>query len=203
MIKTVISDLGGVVLSRGIWRFWEYIENEFDIPKETSKKTFLENYNAFFSGKISEEIFWKHFAKGTGLIQDPKILRTALLDFFDINNDVIDIYRQLRNNGLKMVLLSDQTKEWWPFLNDKFRIESYFDETIVSALVGINKPNPRIYIKAVEISKSEPEECLFIDDLEHNLEPARNMGMKTILFENSSKLKKELVKLNINLGPRL
>lgn len=192
MIKAVISDLGGVFLNRGIWKFWGYLEGKFGIGAEKAKNSFLKFYKPYFSGDISEEEFWNKFLLDIELKEDWLGLRAMLLDFFEPNGGMIELYKELRKDGKKLILLSDQTKEWWPFLNNKFKIESYFDSTIVSALVGINKPDPKIYEIAVEASGVKPEECIFIDDLEHNLEPAEKMGIKTILFEDSDQLKREL-----------
>jgi putative hydrolase of the HAD superfamily len=192
MIKVIISDLGGVFLNRGIWKFWNYLESEFAIPFEQSKNSFLKYYKPYFSGEISEEEFWNKFLDDVELKEDWLELRSKLLDFFEPTEGMIELYKGLREKGKKLILLSDQTKEWWAFLNTKFQIESYFDSTIVSALVGINKPDPHIYQLAVEASDSKPDECLFVDDLEHNLKPASDMGIKTILFENPEQLKIEL-----------
>ena len=197
MIKTIISDLGGVFLNRGIWKFWEYTEKEYGIPQDVSKEAFLKYYKLYFSGKITEEEFWKDFLIDTKLNEDWHKLREILLNLFEPNKEVVEVYEQLRENGKKLVLLSDQTKEWWPFLNDKFKIESHFDKTIVSALIGINKPDLKLYEMAVEISKTKPEECLFIDDLKHNLEPAEKMGIKTIFFENPQQLKEKLIEMHL------
>lgn len=197
MIKTIISDLGGVFLNRGIWKFWSYLEAKFEIESEKAKNSFLRYYKPYFSGEISEEDFWTKFLSDIELKEDWLGLRAMLLDFFEPNEGMPELYKELREDGKKLVLLSDQTKEWWPFLNNKFEIESYFDSTIVSALVGVNKPNPKIYQIAIEASGFKPEECLFIDDLEHNLEPAEKIGMKTILFKDSAQLKKQFIDMGI------
>ena len=50
-----------------------------------------------------------------------------------------------------------------------------------------------------EQSKSQAQHALFIDDLEHNLEPAEKLGMHTILFKNYEQLKKELISYEIHI----
>ena len=44
----------------------------------------------------------------------------------------------------------------------------------------------------VQKINEKPEDCLFIDDVEENLEPAREMGIKTILFRSQEQLEEEL-----------
>ncbi|HRY59994.1 MAG TPA: HAD family phosphatase [Patescibacteria group bacterium] len=197
MIKTIILDLGGVFLNRGIWKFWDYAGDRFGIGFEKAKDSFLKYYKEYFSGKISEEMFWKDYLSEIGIKEDWRKLKEILLDFFEPNEGMIELCKELRTNGIKLILLSDQTREWWPFLNDKFKIDSYFDSTIVSALVGVHKPDPKIYQMAVEVSGMKPEECIFVDDLEHNLEPAEKIGMKTIFFKDPKQLRGDLIRIGL------
>lgn len=57
--------------------------------------------------------------------------------------------------------------------------EKIFD---IEAMQFIPKPNPEPYKLVVSYLDSDPAECLLIDDMERNLKPAREMGMKTILI---------------------
>jgi putative hydrolase of the HAD superfamily len=191
---TIISDLGGVFLNRGIWLFWDYLHEKNNVPIEISKNAFLKNYKQYFSGKISEKDFWYDFVKETNLTEDWHLLREKLLNLFEINKDMAELYTNLRNKGFKVVLLSDQSKEWWPILDEKYKISSYFDFVIVSAIVGLHKPDPEIYKYALKESDSMSKECIFTDDLSDNLFPAKELGIETILFENSKQFKKELQK---------
>jgi putative hydrolase of the HAD superfamily len=103
-----------------------------------------------------------------------------------------ELYSKLRENGYKMVLLSDQTNEWWPYLDNKFAISSIFDVVVISAKVGLYKPDPEIYKYALKVSNTFPDEALFIDDLEDNLIPAKALNIETILFKESEELITEL-----------
>lgn len=189
---TVISDLGGVFLNRGIWLFWDYLKDRSNIPVELSKRAFLKNYKQYFSGQITEESFWKDFEAEIDITDDWQVLREKLLSLFEINQEMAVLYSDLRKKGIKTVLLSDQSKEWWPILDKKYNISSYFDLVIVSAIVGLHKPNPEIYKYALKQSGSKAEDCIFTDDLADNLVPAEGLGIKTILFENPEQFKKEL-----------
>ncbi|MEK7168772.1 MAG: HAD family phosphatase [Patescibacteria group bacterium] len=191
---TIISDLGGVFLNRGVWLFWDHLQEEHKIPVETAKLAFLKNYKQYFSGYITEEEFWVNLLSEINLKQDWKLLREKLLGFFEINKETSDIYRNLRKKGFKMVLLCDQSKEWWPILDKKFEISSQFDFVVVSALIGLHKPSPEIYKYTLKKSKSVAKESIFTDDIDYNLTPAKDLGVDTILFENSKQFKKELQK---------
>ena len=55
-----------------------------------------------------------------------------------------------------------------------------FDHVIESSKLGIRKPDPRIYALMCEALDVDPADCVYLDDLGHNLKPARQMGMTTI-----------------------
>ncbi|MDH3249991.1 MAG: HAD-IA family hydrolase [Acidimicrobiia bacterium] len=55
-----------------------------------------------------------------------------------------------------------------------------FDFIVESSVVGVRKPEPDFYRRALDLAGVEPTEVVFLDDLGVNLKPARAMGMSTI-----------------------
>ena len=76
-------------------------------------------------------------------------------------------------------------------------VMALFDVVIESSLVGIRKPNPKIYQMACEAMDVTPEDALFIDDLGINLKPAKALGMQTIKVLNENQA---LADLELALG---
>ena len=97
----------------------------------------------------------------------------------------------------KVYYLSNNVKERAERLNEKFDYLKLFDGGVYSHEVKAIKPDPRIYEFALNKAGFKAEETVFIDDKESSLEPARKMGMETILFENSDKLEADLIKLGV------
>jgi putative hydrolase of the HAD superfamily len=65
---------------------------------------------------------------------------------------------------------------------------SIFDEFIVSAKIGIKKPDPRIYLFVCKKLKVKPEECLFLDDRKENIIAAKKLRMKTLWSKSKKSL---------------
>lgn len=63
---------------------------------------------------------------------------------------------------------------------------SLFDHFIESRLVGLSKPDPRLYEHALKIIGCMPGETIFLDDIGINLKTPRKMGIHTILVKNTS-----------------
>jgi len=197
MIKVIISDLAGVFLNEGVGELAEYLKNEFGIPEEIMREKFKKNYIEYASRRTNAEGFWKTFLEDVNVKEDWQKMRDFFLNIYEINEKVSNFFEEAKAKGIKLILLSNQIEDWWEYLNNKFKIESYFDEIIVSHLTNTYKPNPDIYEIAIEVSGVKPEECLFIDDLERNLGPAEKIGIKTLLFENAEKLGNDLRELKI------
>lgn len=63
-----------------------------------------------------------------------------------------------------------------------------FDEFIVSANIGIKKPDSRIYLFVCKKLKVKPNECLFLDDLKDNIVVAKELKMKTLWCKSKKSL---------------
>jgi epoxide hydrolase-like predicted phosphatase len=85
-----------------------------------------------------------------------------------------DIARQVRRHGLPLGLLSNS---WGTHIYPREQLEEHFDVLVISAEVGLRKPDPAIYRLACDRLGLAPERCAFVDDLPHNVEVAREVGM--------------------------
>lgn len=70
-----------------------------------------------------------------------------------------------------------------------------FDDLIVSAEVGLFKPQSEIYGLAAKRLKLQPRECVYIDDDDYRVSGALKAGMKGIIYQNFAQMQKELEQL--------
>ena len=82
----------------------------------------------------------------------------------------------------------------------QFQLRREFKAFFSSCFVGIRKPDEGIYRIALEVTQRQPEECLFIDDRELNLECARQMRMRTIHYQNAAQLRRDLAANGVKVG---
>ena len=80
-------------------------------------------------------------------------------------------------------MISNDVGEWAKLLRKWFNLDGIFDKCVISRDVGIRKPNKDIYIKFLEETKIDAEQCIYIDDRETNLVQPRELGMHTILLD--------------------
>jgi epoxide hydrolase-like predicted phosphatase len=96
---------------------------------------------------------------------------------------------------LKTGLLSNAWDNLRRVVNDTWEIADAFDDIVISAEVGISKPDPRIYELAVQRLGVLPRQAVFVDDFPHNVEAAQRVGLKGILFRNSDQVRQDIESL--------
>ena len=94
-------------------------------------------------------------------------------------------------------LLSDTDPIHWEYIRTTWPWIGAIENPTLSYEVGTMKPNAGIYLAAARNVDTAPEHCLFIDDLEVNVEGARAVGMHAISFENPAGLLKRLVQIGL------
>jgi len=122
----------------------------------------------------------------------------AYCDVFTPNKPVIDILRRAKSS-VRLVLLSNTDVLRFSFIQQRFPEVMIFDSLVLSYEVGLMKPQPQIYQLALQSAEAEPEETVFIDDLEENIRPAEALGMATILYRPETDLESRLQSLGVKL----
>ena len=88
-------------------------------------------------------------------------------------------------------------KEWIEYCEKKFDYHKLFDSVLYSFDASALKNGKVIFELILEKLDAKPEQCIFIDDVQGNLDIAKSLGIDTIIFKNSDQLEKELKLLDI------
>ena len=93
-----------------------------------------------------------------------------------------------------MALLTNNVREWEPHWRAMMPVDDIFEVIVDSAYVGLRKPEPEIYELTLErlgdgIGASD---CLFVDDVEVNIDTARALGMQAVHFLNNEQAISEI-----------
>jgi epoxide hydrolase-like predicted phosphatase len=115
-----------------------------------------------------------------------------------LDQEVLDVVARLRQNGYMAAILSNCTAHTLEYIK-KHRIDSYFDDMVLSYELGINKPDLRIYKLALKKLGITADEAIFIDDKVENTDDAEKIGIKSILFTSAEELVVELRKLGVKI----
>lgn len=196
-MKAIVSDFGGVLttpLSELLEQFVEHTgitEEQFRdamirivqedgshplLPLERgeiTERAFLDRMEAALSAVAGRTVRIPPFGEGVG---------TAMR----ANQEMFDYYRDLRAEGVRMALCTNNVREWEPHWRPMLPIDEVFEVVVDSAFVGTRKPESRIYAITVERLGVAAEDCVFVDDLEINVDGARKAGMHGVVFRDTA-----------------
>ncbi len=95
----------------------------------------------------------------------------------------------------KIALLTNLDTNAGDILTKRYGVPEFYDEIISAGETGYAKPNPKIFEAALARLGAKPEECIFVDDTEENIDAARMLGMKGILYRDFVAFRAELESL--------
>jgi glucose-1-phosphatase len=198
-MKTVIFDLGGVVLEDGAYSVWPKLEwlsgqqvaEAEHIFRDHRRKDSLADLEL---GKISARQFLRSYYKLVDLGVETTKFESLLLASFTPNYEIWDLIKELHRQA-KMILLTNHNEAWMEKWLHKYEIFSFFEKIFVSAHLKLRKPGQGIFNYALRHSDSKPGETFMIDDQPENLLTAKALGLKTFLYhgpQNIERLRREL-----------
>ena len=127
----------------------------------------------------------------SGITDSDDELRDEILPRFRLRPWMIDTIRDLRRQGYIIGLLSDQV-DWLDWLNAEQDFLKEFDQLFISNRMGKGKRDPSVFDDVVNKLAIRPEQALFIDDAEGNIERAANRGLKVIRYTDRESFKQQL-----------
>lgn len=201
MIKTFIFDLGNVIVAFNHTKIVEKLQCVCDLTSDeilagALSSQFVQDYNL---GKISSEEFFDSISYGLNLkmnfIDFPQVWNCTFAPEPIISEHII---KKLSEN-YRLLILSDTNELHFDFIREKFSILDYFDDFVLSHKVGAVKPSEEIFRAVLEKAECLPDECIFIDDLEQNVEGAKKCGINAIQFLSAQQLETELRARNLLL----
>jgi putative hydrolase of the HAD superfamily len=103
------------------------------------------------------------------------------------NEPMIALMRELRDSGKRMALLTNNVREWEPLWRSMLPVDEIFELVVDSGFEGVRKPDPEIYERTVQRLGDgvAAEQCLFVDDVEVNVDAARELGMRAVHFRDN------------------
>ena len=195
-IKAAIWDFSGVILQPLVADPHAYIASELGVPAEEIRKYFdgVRNFRLDL-GEESEQDFYMRMIKELGLSADDRIVfEDYLFDLYEVNRELIDFIKQSRPK-IKPALCSNFSGTLRPLIRDKYKIENLFDVIVVSSEVKMLKPQAEIYQLTLQQLGVTPQEALFIDDQEKNVEGAEVVGMRGIIYKNTAQTLPQIKKI--------
>ena len=184
MIRALIFDFGGVLvrsqtrIGRTTW------DERLHLPHGTIEELFFNSPQGQKAqrGEQSEAQQWAWLGEQFQLSSaELTELRQAFWAGDALNTPLIQFIASLRPT-YQTAIISNAMDGLRTDLQAYWRIAHLFDHIVISAEVGVMKPDPTIYQYALQQLNCPPENALFVDDFAHNIAGAQAVGMVGIQF---------------------
>jgi putative hydrolase of the HAD superfamily len=196
----ILFDVGGVLLTNG----WDHGERAAAATKFGLDAQELEARNAkVYAAWESDAINRDQYLDAAVFHEPRSFSRDEFFDFILaqsklLEDGALEILAELSAaNRYFIGALNNEARETNDFRFAKFGLRRYFKAAFSSCYMGLRKPDPAIYRRALDILGSAPNRTLFIDDRLENVSGAVGAGMKAIRFAGAEALRGELGKLGV------
>lgn len=195
-IQAVFFDLGGVI-----------VRTEYQAPRQQLAERLGMEYDDLdrivfgsetgrqaSTGAITSQEHWKAVMKRLKRpLEEMASIREEFFAGDIIDRDLLNFLRALRGTH-KTGLISNAWSDLRDYLVREKMIDA-FDHIIISAEVGVAKPEPGIFRIALEQAGVSPNEAVFVDDFYVNIEGCEKVGIKGIHFKDTQTALQQLKQL--------
>lgn len=195
MIKAVILDMNGVLLESQ--PLSDRMKQTYGISPEKFIPVLKEIMPQIRKPKAPSiySLFEPHFKKWNLNLKEKELLQF----WFSGEKLVIkllDYVKNLKRKGLKILVLSNNFKERTTYYQKHFlEISPVVDKAYFSWKTGLIKPEPEAFRDILNENQLQPEECLYFDDSQTNVDSANFLGIHAFKYEGLQKMKKIVTNL--------
>jgi putative hydrolase of the HAD superfamily len=194
MITTIFFDIGGVLLTDG----WDHgsrraAAEKFRLDWDEYNQRHETVADKLETNRLSLEDYldFAIFDRPRNFTREE--FRAFIFAQSQAKPETIEIAKQLAESGKYfMATINNEVMELNLYRLANFGLRKYFSVFFSSCFLGMRKPGETIYRAVLQMVQRDPEECLFIDDREVNLESPSKLGMPTIHFQDASALRAAL-----------
>ncbi|MFN2225443.1 MAG: HAD family hydrolase [Anaerolineae bacterium] len=205
-IQAIVFDFGGVLATFFRPERFRAMEEELGLEAGSLPRILWHtpDWRLAELGTIDDEAYWRRTAPRLGL--DPRAegaearlraFRQALFDDVAPDPAMVDLVRRLGRRYRLGLLSNTPAREPGPLLR-RHGLEGLFDVVILSAAVGLAKPDPAIYHLALERLGTAPAATIFVDDYEPNVAAACELGLHGLHFSGYDALVAALEALGVD-----
>lgn len=203
-IQSVIFDMGNVLINFSHEKACEQIGALANKPaSEVFRVLFASGLEIRYeAGQVTRAELIAGLEQGLGCQLDTRAVMDAACDIFWPKPDMEQLAAGVREAGYRLVLLSNVCEDHFEYIRQRYTFPALFDELVLSYKVGVCKPHERIYHRAISAARCSAHECLFIDDVQENVDAAARLGIKGITYKSTTSLLDSLKSMGVRVASR-
>lgn len=188
-----LFDVGGVVLSNA----WSRTERAQAAQRFGLDDGFEARHAPLAAAMERGEIGLEEYLSGAVFDRPRGFTREAFREFIYSCSrplpDSLALVEELARGGrVRLATLNNEGRDLNLYRIERFGLGGLFQAFCTSCYLGARKPEAAIYERALGVLHARPEECVFVDDREGNVEAARKLGLDAIQFRGAAQLREEL-----------
>lgn len=197
-IRAAFFDVGNVLLRfshrRVLRKFaWAVGRHPVNVARHIWKHKVVERIE---SGQVGGEEIYSLFRADLGYRGTYAQFRLLWCDHFTLDRGSHALLKRV-SRRVPTYLLSNTNALHFDFIRARYAFPRQVRGAILSHEVGLRKPDLAIYRAALKLSKTRPEETLFVDDLAENVAAAAAAGLVAVQFKGAPALKRRLAALDL------
>lgn len=194
MIRTLIFDLGGVIVPFDFRRAYQTLDGRCPYPAEEIPRRIAATglVPRFETGRIAARDFVRELTRALevdlSFEQFGELWSSIFLPETLLPERLIAALAARH----RLLLLSNTNAIHFAMVREKYPLLGHFEDAVLSYEVGALKPAPEIYREAIARAGCAPGECFFTDDIAAYVEGARREGIDAVQFQGLERLEGEL-----------
>lgn len=193
-VRNVIFDLGGVVFD---WNPDHIVARVQPVPElRAALKQALfghADWRMFDRGTLTEAQLIERLQVRLGATRaEVDVIFDAVRNSLVEKPETLQLLRSLQSRGTPLYCLSNMPASIYLHLRERHKFWDAFSGIVISGEVQMMKPEPEVFMHLLEKFNLRAHETVFIDDLQANIESARQVGLHTICFKDAIQCRQEL-----------
>ena len=188
-VQAVVFDYGNVLSLDQVADAPGRLARLCGLPLDVFTERFWKTRLAYDRADLTGKAYWENIAPEASLTSAvlEELYAIDSASWANPNSAMVTWVGQLRAAGTRVAVLSNMPLEIKLFLVKNRQWLEGFDPLIFSCDLHLVKPEEAIYRHCLEQLQLEPEEVLFLDDKQVNIDGARRLGMHGLVFESVEK----------------
>jgi putative hydrolase of the HAD superfamily len=195
-LRAVVFDYGMVLTAAPDQEAHDAMVRITGLSVDSFESLYWADRHAYDEGKLSGITFWQKLLRDANLnLGEDAVHELNRLDarmWTTQNTHMTDWQLRLKEHGIRTAILSNMGDSVLASIKAEFKWIENFDVLVWSYQLHMAKPDPRIYLHTLQQLGTRPEETLFVDDKQVNVDAAIALGMKSIQFSTIERLRTDL-----------
>lgn len=197
-LRAVIFDYGMVLTGPPDQEAHDAMVRITGLPPDRFETLYWADRHAYDEGKLSGVTFWQKLIRDANLDHlGPSAIdelnRCDARMWTTQNPGMVAWQARLKHHGLRTAILSNMGDSVLESIKREFQWIDNFDVLVWSYQLHLAKPDPEIYLYTLQQLGTRPDETLFLDDKQVNIDAARELGLRAIQFSTIQHLRHDLI----------